>query len=269
MSFLSQFYYRITGQPEFPKLVFLHGLMGFSSNWQRIIKAFEDRYQILVYDQRGHGRSFKPDFGYSPEDYAQDLKSILDELKWEKINLVGHSMGGRNALSFAFQYPEKVEKLVIEDISPEFSKEAIDRLRSLIHAVPAPFANRDLARNFFEHDFPVVMKARPDALALGQFLYSNLQSEADGKMVWRFSKKGILDSLEAGRARNRWREWETLNVPTLLVRGEKSKDLSPETYKEMLARQTHAKGVEIADSGHWIHFDKPDEFIEVLKNFLN
>ena len=85
MDFIDNFNYRITGNPDAPKLVFLHGLMGFSNNWRSIAREFEKQFHILVYDQRGHGRSFRPDTGYGPEDYAEDLKKILDSLAWDKV----------------------------------------------------------------------------------------------------------------------------------------------------------------------------------------
>ena len=110
---IEQFHHQISGNPSGNKLVFLHGLMGSMTNWRRITPAFENDYQILTYDQRGHGRSFHPQHGYKPTDFAGDLKAILDELGWYNIHLVGHSMGGRNALEFAYLFPRRADKLVI------------------------------------------------------------------------------------------------------------------------------------------------------------
>ena len=112
MEYLQNFNYKILGNLQSEKyLVFLHGLMGSGINWSSIAKLFAEDYQILIYDQRGHGRSFQPQEGYHPNDYAEDLYKILRELDWDKINLVGHSMGGRNALSFAQLYPDSLQKL--------------------------------------------------------------------------------------------------------------------------------------------------------------
>ena len=113
MSFLNHFNYQLLGDPQAPKLVFLHGLMGSAANWRKITTAFTEKYHILLYDQRGHGRSFQPSSGYKPEDYASDLQQILKELGWEKIFLVGHSLGGRNALNFAFKNPKNLTCLGI------------------------------------------------------------------------------------------------------------------------------------------------------------
>lgn len=92
MSFLKQFNFDIRGPEDGPKLVFLHGLMGSWTNWRRIFADFETSYRILSFDQRGHGKSLRPDDGYAPEDFAGDLVTILKELGWQTVRLVGHSM---------------------------------------------------------------------------------------------------------------------------------------------------------------------------------
>lgn len=261
MKFIEQFNHQISGPDHAPKLVFLHGLMGFLGNWRRITPAFEKDYQILTYDQRGHGRSFKPKEGYRPENFADDLKSILDELGWEKIYLVGHSMGGRNAMNFAFRFAHRIEKLVIEDIGPDASQEAIVGVEKMLNKIPTPFADKKMAKEFFLNDFhdPV----------LGSYLYSNLEEKPNKEFDWRFSKPAILESLRQGRVQDRWNEMDSLKVPTLLIRGEKSDELPKNVFEEVMRRNQNIKGVEIKNAGHWVHFDQADEFISVVKNFFN
>src|SRR4051812_15499994 len=94
-----------------PWIVFLHGLLGSAANWRRVTPLFSKNYNVLALDQRGHGKSFKPTKGFTPKDFARDLKFIFDELKIPKAIVVGHSMGGRNAIAFAALYPELVTKL--------------------------------------------------------------------------------------------------------------------------------------------------------------
>src|SRR5687768_16228450 len=113
MSHLNQFNYQILGENANPKLIFLHGLMGYGANWKSIARHFESRYQILLFDQRGHGRSFQPEKGYKVRDYSQDLQLITQELGWSSFVLVGHSMGGRVAVDYAAEHPDQVACLVI------------------------------------------------------------------------------------------------------------------------------------------------------------
>ena len=124
-----RFHYDILGLNSEKKLVFLHGLMGRGLNWRKITPHFEKEYQILIFDQRGHGKSFHPPKGYAPEDYAQDLEDILEELGWKEVYLVGHSMGARNAMSFSAKFTHRVKKLVVEDIGPHRRGEALVRIK--------------------------------------------------------------------------------------------------------------------------------------------
>lgn len=268
MAHLQKFFHQITGPEDGPKWVFLHGLMGFSGNWRRIISALEKSQRCLSYDQRGHGRSFKPDSGYAPEDYADDLAQILSELKWDKIILVGHSMGGRNALNFAHRFPEKVERLVIVDIGPEMKAEAHQHYEWLLGLVPTPFPSREAAKVYMMKDFIEKLGPHENPTALAQYFYANLEEKPDGAGVdWRFSKKGILDSVRQGRDDDRWHEVEALSMPTLLLRGEKSKDLSQSVYEKMLSSNSLMQGAVVGGAGHWVHSDQPEATIQALKTF--
>ncbi len=248
--------------------MFLHGLMGAASNWRSIAKAFEDRYHILTFDQRGHGRSFHPLAGYHPRDFAQDLRLILDELGWTQVLLVGHSMGGRNALEFALHFAQRVKALVIEDIGPEANSKALDRIQKLLELVPTPFATRDQARKFFESDYPDLISFYPQARVVAKFFLTNIEEKSDGKWNWRFDKQAILNSMREGRQEDRWDALRNLLMPVLIVRGQNSADLTPEVYQRMKVTLPSATAVEILGAGHWVHFDQPDAFIGVLKQFF-
>lgn len=268
MSYLANFHHQFYGPENGRKWIFIHGLMGFGQNWRRIISSLEQTERCLAYDQRGHGRSFKPETGYSPEDYADDLKKIVDELGWKKFILVGHSMGGRNVLVFAAKYPQYVEKLVIEDIGPEASANASEYYEYLLNLAPTPFPSRDEARRFFAEDFVQNAKTRENVEVMSKFFYSNMEEQPDGTVDWRFSKNAIIESVKAGRNIDRWQEVKALRMPTLLIRGERSKELSHETYQEMLASNPLIKGVEIAGAGHWVHSDQVQAFVQALKSFV-
>lgn len=261
-----RFHLQILGNELGPKLVFLHGLMGSGANWRKITPYFENAYHILLIDQRGHGRSFQPESGYSPEDYAQDLYEILEHLQWKQVMLVGHSMGGRNALCFASQWPDRVKKLVIEDIGPELQDAGARRIEELLDQVHTPYVSRAEARRDLLEEFPLRISSS-QAHTLAQFFYSNLEEKKNGQVDWRFSLSGIRESLRAGRVRDRWQEWEMLKVPTLVIRGQHSQDLPLEIFSRMRKRE-NVIGVEIPNAGHWVHFDQPQRFTEVLLQFL-
>lgn len=269
MNYIENFHHQILGNVNSPrKLVFLHGLMGFGVNWMRITQAFTSSHHILIYDQRGHGRSFQPAVGYAPSDYAEDLRRICEELDWDKIELVGHSMGGRNALEFAHTYPQKVEKLVIEDIGPSMSHHGSDFITGLLNTIPVPFQSKAAAKKYFDEDFMKKYAATTNPKGLAMFLSANLQEAGDHSMSWRFYVPGIRESLEQGRAQERWNEIEELSMPTLWIHGEKSQDLTRPVFEEILRRNPLIQGAEIKKAGHWVHSDQPAEFVSTLLGFL-
>lgn len=269
MAFLDQFHYQLLGNPSGPKLVFLHGLMGSGANWRKITNQFEKDYHILLYDQRGHGRSFQPEGGYRPDDYADDLTKILDELGWERIFLVGHSMGGRNAIIFSSLWPQRVIALVIEDIGVEPDPRNVQKYEKLLGLVPTPFEKRSDAKQFLLEVFPGLLKQQQDALTLANYFYANMAERDDGKTDWRFSKEGILESVREWPKQDWWTIWKSLKMPILLIRGSDSPDFAPAIYEKMLAANAHVKGVVIAPSGHWVHHEQPDKFTQELRLFLN
>jgi pimeloyl-ACP methyl ester carboxylesterase len=235
--------------------------MGFAGNWRRITPSFEDHFRILTFDQRGHGRSFRPTHGFRPEDYAGDLAFLLTELKLtEPINLVGHSMGGRNALAFTHLYPRRVQKLVIEDIGPDTGITAGPKLIEMLEAIPTPFDSKLRAKEFLLNEF-----GDPK---LGQFMYANLTELPDGRTTWRFEMKNMIETIKEGRIRDRWDQWDAITCPTLVIRGDRSHELPQGIFDEMLRRNAQARGVVINNAGHWVHFDQPQKFIESLSDFL-
>lgn len=278
-SYLSQFNYQfIRGasaptdpedfrRPELRRFVFLHGLMGYGFNWRRIASGLEPNDISLVYDQRGHGKSWKPLTGYSPRDYAEDLELIAREIGWDRFYLVGHSMGGRNALLYGSEFPERVIKLVIEDIGPEESATATDYYNRLLGSIPTPFPSKLAAKEYFLNEFPKSLFAGRSPQTLGSYLYSNIVDLPDGRADWRFSKESILASVAEGRARDHWQELRSLTMPTLIVRGQNSNDLSQKTYEQMLASNPRLQGVVIPNAGHWVHSDQPQEFLKALLEF--
>lgn len=249
--------------------MFLHGLMGSAANWLKVIPAFQSEFHILTFDQRGHGRSFHPLTGYHPRDYAQDLKLILEELGWNATALVGHSMGARNALEFAVHFSQRVKVLVLEDIGPEANFAAFARIERLLSLVPTPFSSRGEAKDFFEKRYPQLISFYPQPEILSRFFLAGIEQKPDGTQDWRFAKEAILQSMREGRKEDHWDGFANLKMPVLVIRGEKSEDLPRPIFERMLHTKPAAKGVEIKDAGHWVHFDQPEAFIRTLQEFFH
>ena len=254
--------------PKLRRFVFLHGLMGYGMNWRRIATGLQQNDIALVFDQRGHGKSIKPVTGYAPEDYADDLELIRRDLEWEDFNLVGHSMGGRTALMYAARFPERVRRLLIEDIGPESKAHAVDYYKRMLEAVPTPFPSKKEAKEFFLNEFPKLGFSKSHPETLGQYLYSNMIDLPDGRADWRFPKEAILLSVSQGREKDHWDELRSLSMPTMIVRGADSSELTQDVYEQMIASNPRIRGQVVPNAGHWVHSDQPEVFLRILLEFF-
>jgi esterase len=243
--------------------------MGFLNNWGSITRRLSSKYQCLVYDQRGHGKSMKPLTGYHPKDFADDLYQILQALNWSSINLVGHSMGGRNALYFSYLHPECLKSLVIEDIGPESDPDSYLYYQKMLDAIPTPFKSKADIQTFFEHRFAEVFATKENPKTITPFLMANLEEKPGGQFDWKFSKEGIIASVKQGRGDDSWPLIDQISVPTLYMRGQNSKDLPKSVFEQVLTKNSLINGVEISDAGHWIHSDQPEAFAKELETFLD
>jgi len=242
-------------------VVLLHGLMGFAANWGKVWPTLHTNRSVLVLDQRGHGRSPKPQTGYSPSDYAGDLAALLDFLQWDRAHIVGHSMGGRVALRFASLHPDRTASLTMEDSGAESRPDRVNWIRDLLASVPTPFPNRELAKTFFTEHFK-------DDPMTGGFLHANLEQNEDGTLDWRFHAPGMIETVETGRATNAMKEFSELKAPTLIVRGGRSVEFPAPEAKAMAESRANAELVTIEGAGHFVHAEKPQEFTSALIRFL-
>lgn len=257
--------YQIIGSDSPSKLVFLHGILGRGRNWQAIAKSLSREHQCLLFDQRGHGQSFQPERGYELKDYASDLRNLLSDLGWmDSVQLVGHSMGGRVALEFSHLWPDWVQRLCIVDIGPSSDWRSMSSILEKIEFVPVPFKSREEARRFMEQEF---LARFPDPMVM-EFFYSNLQKVNDS-YDWVFSKQGVRQTLENSRHRDHWATFKELACPTLLIRGEQSTDLKKEDFEKVLANNQSIQGHVVSGAGHWVHAEKPQETLSLLRQFFN
>ena len=264
---MDSFFIREFGQSRDPSetIVFIHGLLGWSANWKPIFEFFESDFHIITYDQRGHGRSYHPKTGYAPEDFAGDLEKILDQWGVLRAHLVGHSLGARTAQCFAAQFPGKTLSLVLEDMGPQSEPESSLATQQMLLSIPVPFSCAQERDDFFKYSFH--LKTDTQVQIMIDFLKANLRRNSQGFIDWRFSLNGVLEALEHGLI-PRWTEYQSLNVPTLVLRGEHSKHFSQETYELMLDSLSKAQGRVVAGAGHWIHYQKPEAFSQNVLEFL-
>ena len=254
--------YRKLGQGG-KTLVFSHGILGYWRNFYSISQAFKEDYTCLLYDQRGHGLSFHAD-SYTVEKLAQDLKELLEFLKLKSVVLTGHSLGGWVCLYLAYKEPDLVKKLIVVDSSPWPKESAGDEIKRILSYLPDSFSSREKAREFFNQS----VKEAVFSQNLSHFLMGSLEKKSEGAVRFLFDKKGLFQLLSAVRRLDYPSMIHQLKIPILFLRGEQSSHFSKTDLAQTLKLNSLIQGVEIKDSGHWLHAEQPQEFVQAVKNFL-
>ena len=255
-------------------IVIVHGLYGSSDNWLTVGKKLSTGFKVYMIDQRNHGRSPHSD-EHSYELLKNDLAGFFDQQNIEKAILLGHSMGGKTAMSFAADYPERTEKLIIADIAPKDYFLMNDESQFYLH--------RDILRAMLEIDFngmksrnevETYLHQRIDSRAIVQFLLKNVHRKKENhQFEWRLNVRALSDNLDeiVSGVNERWFDDRIpiRNYPVLFIKGEKSNYIQQDDFA--LIRRIYPDAViqTIPGAGHWLHAEQPQLFMEVLENFLH
>ncbi len=241
-------------------LIILHGLLGAGSNWHTLARSVFCRYySVYTLDQRNHGRSPHADRIDYPS-MAADLLRFLNDHDVEKSHLIGHSMGGKTAMEFALEYPERVAKLVIVDIAPKrYPPHYADVLDALLAV--------DLSVMTSRADIDHALADRIPDPAVRRFLLKNLSFDSQaGRYEWELNLEAIQKHYE--RLNEPIANGRKFEGPTLVVRGADSdyvEDRDEEAIKELFPV---AECVTIENAGHWVHADQPETFADRVRSFL-
>ena len=247
-------------------LVMLHGLRSHAHSWDDVSAALCSDYHVLALDQRGRGDTdWAPGGDYSTDSFVADLRGFTQALDLEKFILIGHSMGGRNSMAYAGQYPETLEKLVIVDIGPKVGPAGGDRITQEMRAVPEEF-------DTFED--VIVYMSKQNRFASDEVLRRRLtyatKELPNGKVGWRYDLE-VREQRRHGTGAppaDLWPAVRNITCPTLIVRGADTDTLSAEMAKEMEQTLAQGKLVQVSSAGHMVFEDNPEDFITQITAFL-
>lgn len=239
-----------------PALIVLHGLLGMLDNWKTIANILAEHFEVYLVDQRNHGRSpHDPVHTYGA--MVDDIYEFVDEHSLSGVYLIGHSMGGKTAMSFASKHPELIEKLVIVDIAPKVYSIHQEEILAGIEAI-----DFDMVQNRSEAE-EILLRYVTESRTR-QFVLKNLFWVKSGRLGWRFNLKAIQNNLnEMGK-----NDSGNFKKPTLFVQGTESDYIMKADYENIIGKFPKAEIVSIAGAGHWVHADKPEEFLEAILEFL-
>ncbi len=254
------------GNESSPHMVSVHGLRGHRHSWDDLSAAVCKDFHVMALDQRGRGESdWAPDGDYSTEAYVADLAAFSEALGLDKFVLVGHSMGGRNSMTFGGKYPEKLEKLVVVDVGPESDPRGGARISREIINVPEEFDSFEAVVEYMNQQ----NRFASDRVMRRRLTYATKELP-NGKIGWRYDlairearRQGISTPQE-----DLWPALSKITCPTLVVRGAETDLLTLDVAQRMVETFPNGQLVEIPRAGHMVFEDNPEDFIAAVTRFL-
>jgi len=251
-----QLHFEFQGQGE--PLVILHGLFGSGDNWKAIARALADKFQVYLVDLRNHGRSPHADEMNYPV-MAEDLLQFMAQQHLPKINLLGHSMGGKAAMTFALRHPDKIDRLVIVDITPrQYSpvhQEILDGLLAL-----------DLSKFQTLSQVEAALAPVIPEVEVRRFLLKTLKRTPEGKLYWQLNLASLNNHYH--QLNGALPVTNPFQHPTLFVRGEKSPYIREEDAAAVREAFPNAEIHAVPGAGHWVHSESPEAFLRIVREFL-
>jgi pimeloyl-ACP methyl ester carboxylesterase len=254
-----------------PLIVLIHGITSNSATWDRVLPALAQRYTVLAPDLLGHGRSDKLRGDYSVGAHANTIRDLLDALGYRKATFVGHSLGGGVALQFAYQYPERVERLAL--VAPGgFGKEVTPLLRAASIPGSGPVLALAAAKPIIEAGTLLTqllgrlgLHGGTDLEEIGR-AYA-LLAERDARRAFLHTLRSVVD-LAGQRVTALDRIDVAHDFPALIVWGERDR-VVPASHGEQAHRLVPNTYLALFENaGHFPHRDDPQQFVEVLEAFL-
>lgn len=241
-----------------PPLIILHGVFGSSDNWKTLANHLMITFEVYLVDQRNHGLSpHSDDLNY--QVMTDDLKELLHNAQIEKCYLLGHSMGGKTAMNFAVQYPEKIMKLIIVDIAPKRYPPHHQNILQGVHSLKINEINT-------RKEADDLLSTTINNSGIRQFILKNLSRNPEGLFYWKINWKAIEDNIQAIGAPLLSHDLFTGEV--LFIRGAQSDYILNEDEPLLKKNFPNAVLMTIQKAGHWVHAEQPAQLLALINQFI-
>jgi pimeloyl-ACP methyl ester carboxylesterase len=238
------------GKENAAPIVCVHGYTGSADAFNALARHLQDRYHLLALDVRGHGESaWSPAGAYRYEDQAGDLAEFARRLELDKFVLIGTSMGGIIAMTYAAEHGDRLLGLVINDIGPD-AEAGTQRITQMVGSRPDEFTTLEEAMAYRREVSPITAARSAEdqrELALGV-----LRQRADGRWGWKMDPAYIRQRVEHGPPVRPplWPVLQAVTCPTLVVWGDDSDVLSEAQARRMVEALPHGELVRVPGIGH-------------------
>jgi len=250
-----------------PPIIILHGLYGSSDNWISIAKMIGKNYTVYLPDLRNHGQSPHSDI-MDYDAMRNDLLELADDLKVSKFFLAGHSMGGKVAISFALEWPERLNGLLIADISPFVNEISGHIAYDQHHSILMAMLSLELLKIHSRTEAEAELKKMIESEMIRGFILKNLQRTSGNNFRWKINAMSLLNNLGRimeGIDRSPIGNYQISGFPVIFLKGEDSEYINPADYPDILKIFPAAEITVIGNSGHWLHADQPAEVVRNLE----
>jgi len=263
-----QLHYQEWGDPSAPPILMLHGFGVSGHMFDEFAERMQHRFRLIALDQRGHGDSeWANDGDYTRAAFVADVEEFRKALGLDQFILVGHSMGGLNAVAYTIEHPHQVRALILVDVGPEAAKEGVDNILRF-------------TRGPDELDFDEFVEmahrfnARRSIENIRERMRHRLKQLDNGKWTWKFDSRfrkqdsGLRIGSELSNDEV-WAQYRAITAPSLLVRGAESDVLTQEVAERCIREMQRARLVVVPEAGHSVPGDSPDAFTEVVREFID
>ncbi len=260
-----EYYVETFGDEDLPTLVFLHGFTGNTTTWYETIEQLIDKYRIVLIDMIGHGQTTSPTSHerFAMEQQLKDLDELFSTLRLKQFTLIGYSMGGRIALAYAVNYPDRISTLVLESASPG--------LRTIEERENRQVADKKLSERIVSEGLQAFVDFWESIpLFETQKKLPTAKRIAIRKQRLTQDEQGLSNSLigiGTGSQPSYWDALGSMKNPVLLVSGELDKKFVS-ISREMQKYIPNVQHETIKQAGHAIHVEKPLEFATMVRKYI-
>ena len=241
--------------------IMLHGIGRIAHTFDHIAPRFNKDYHVIAIDMRGHGDSaWSPEGAYLVEDYAKDLAAFVEQLNLRDVVLLGNSTGGRVVQFYAGTHPERVAKLVVEDVGPERTNEIASGFARRVEQEDQGWASEDeLVASLMRNGGRVSEELQRNYAHFGS------KRRADGRIVWKRDPnlvKGFIPT-------ELWDQVLKIRCPTIYILGGNSSIVPPPTQQKLRENLPAVQIVTMPKLGHYPDQEAPEDFIRIVQTFLS
>ena len=254
-----------------PPLIILHGLYGSSDNWMTVARNISTKFSVYLPDLRNHGNSPHDDV-HDFQSITSDLLELAESYRLDKFFLAGHSMGGKAAIHFTLRWPEKINGLLVADISPFTDTDSFSMAYEQHSRILQTIIDTDISAAVSRKEIEKLLSDQNITDRNRALVLKNVQRLPNNKYTWKLNAPALLNNLDKiieGLRRPSKDDNAITGFRVIFLKGEKSDYLNTGDYKDILRLFPSAEFRIIEGAGHWIQADRPAEVAEALEDLLD